>query len=271
MLWRRASGAARKYKNMEIKDKNMNTENQKNIIYIIGIGPGNNETMTGQAIRAIEESDTIVGYPVYLKLIEGLTEGKEIISTPMKQEVIRCRMAFEEAAKNKTVSIISSGDAGIYGMASLMFELLPEYPGTEIMVISGITAATSGAAVLGAPLSGDFAVISMSDLLTPFEIIEKRLKLTAEADMVIVLYNPSSHRRKDYLKKACEIIKDFVPEDRACGYVRNIGREGEEATVLTFKELHDAEVDMFTTVFIGNSASFIREGKMITKRGYSCN
>ena len=241
----------------------------KNTIYIIGIGPGDISMMTGEAIEAIKASDTIVGYPVYLKLVEELTAGKELIATPMKQEVERCRMAYEEAAKGKKVAVISSGDAGIYGMASLMYELLPEHPGSELKVIAGITAANSGAAVLGAPLSGDFTVISMSDLLTPFELIEKRLKAAAEADMVIVLYNPASHKRKDYLKKACEIVGDIIPSDRACGYVKNIGREGEEPVALTFSELREAEVDMFTTVYIGNSNSFIQDGRMITRRGYN--
>ncbi|SEG05298.1 precorrin-3B C17-methyltransferase [Eubacterium ruminantium] len=242
---------------------------RNNIIYIVGIGPGNVSMMTEQAVHALEECDTVVGYPVYLKLVEELTEGKNIISTPMKREVERCRIAYEEAVKGKRVAVISSGDAGIYGMASLMYELLPEYPGVELYVVAGITAANSGAAVLGAPLSGDFAVISMSDLLTPFELIEKRLRCAAEADMVIVLYNPASHTRKDYLKRACDIVRDFIPDDRACGYVKNIGREGEEAVTLSFAELASAEVDMFTTVYIGNSRSFINNNNMVTKRGYS--
>ena len=247
----------------------MSELSNNNIIYVVGIGPGDVSMMTGEALEALRTSDTIIGYPVYLKLVEELTEGKELISTPMKQEVERCRIAYEEAQRGKKVAVVSSGDAGIYGMASLMYELLPEYPGIGLSVVAGITAANSGAAVLGAPLSGDFAVISMSDLLTPFELIERRLRAAAGADMVIVLYNPSSHKRKDYLAKACEIIQDKVPADRACGYVKNIGREGQEAVALSFSELHDAEVDMFTTVYIGNSMSYVDDGKMITRRGYS--
>ena len=246
----------------------MSGNDDKNIIYIVGIGPGDISMMTGEVVDTIKECDAIVGYPGYLRLIESLTEGKELISTPMKQEIERCRIAYEEAGKGKKVAVVSSGDAGIYGMASLMYELLPEYPGTELYVMAGITAANSGAAVLGAPLSGDFAVISMSDLLTPFELIERRLRAAAGADMVIVLYNPSSHKRKDYLAKACEIIQDIVPADRACGYVKNIGREGQEAVALSFGELRVTEVDMFTTVYIGNSMSYIEGGKMITRRGY---
>ena len=243
-------------------------QNKKSLINIVGIGPGNVTMMTEEAAAAVKGSDTIVGYPVYLKLIEELTDGKKLISTPMKREVERCRMAFEEAEKGNTVAVVSSGDAGVYGMASLMYELLPEYPGVQLNVVAGITAANSGAAVLGAPLSGDFAVISMSDLLTPFEVIEKRLRLAAEADMVIVLYNPASHKRKDYLKKACDLISDVIPPDRACGYVKNIGREGQNAVVTTFDKLSSADVDMFTTVYIGNSMSYINDGRMITRRGY---
>ena len=248
--------------------RNMSQDKELNLINVVGIGPGNISMMSYDAVEVIKGSDTIVGYPVYLKLVEELTCGKEIISTPMKQEVERCRIAFEEAEKGRKVAVISSGDAGIYGMASLMYELLPEHPSCEIRIVAGITAANSGAAVLGAPLSVDFAVISMSDLLTPFELIEKRLKAAASSDMVIVLYNPSSHKRKDYLARACELIKEYIPSGRACGYVKNIGREGQEAVTLTFDELSHTEVDMFTTVYIGNSQSYIENRKMITRRGY---
>ena len=165
--------------------------------------------------------------------------------------------------------MVCSGDAGIYGMASLLFELGKEEPETELEVIPGITAASSGAAVLGAPLNHDFCVISLSDLLTPWERIEKRLIAAAMGDFAMAVYNPSSHKRADYLQKACDILmNNGVEAERACGYVENIGREGTKTHTCTIRELRDCTVNMFTTVFIGNSQSEIVNGKLITKRGY---
>ncbi len=240
----------------------------KRKIYIVGMGPGEEAMMTGQAIRALEESDVIVGYPVYLKLLGERFRGKEFLSTPMKQEVRRCRMAYGKALEGKKVSLVCSGDAGIYGLASLMYELLPEYPACELCVIPGVTAALSGAAFLGAPLNHDFCTISLSDLLTPWEQIEKRLLAAADGDFAIALYNPSSHKRVDYLQKACDILLRTVEAGRACGYVENAGREGTKVGVCTLKELRGMKVTMFTTVFIGNSQSVLLDGKLITKRGY---
>ena len=210
----------------------------------------------------------IVGYHVYLDLLGERFSGKEFLTTPMKQETKRCRMCFEEAQKGKTVSMICSGDAGIYGMASLMYEVGKAYPETPITVVPGITAASSGAAVLGAPLNHDFCVISLSDLLTPWEKIEKRLRAAAEGDFAIAIYNPSSHKRQDYLKRACDILLERIEPERACGYVENIGREETRAVICTLKELRDAKVNMFTTVFVGNSGSEMINGKLVTKRGY---
>jgi precorrin-3B C17-methyltransferase len=240
----------------------------KNKLYVVGIGPGIEEMMTGEAIDALEQADVIVGYTVYLKLLGERFQGKEMLSTPMKQEVERCRLAFEEAMKGKNVALICSGDAGIYGMASLMYEIGNNYPEIELHIIAGVTAANSGAAVLGAPLNHDFCVISLSDLLTPWEKIEKRLTAAAQGDFAISIYNPSSHKRKDYLQKACDILLRYIEGDRACGYVENIGREGTKAVTCTLAELRNAQVNMFTTVFIGNSESEIINGKLITKRGY---
>ncbi|SHJ59062.1 precorrin-3B C(17)-methyltransferase [Hespellia stercorisuis] len=241
----------------------------KHKIFVVGMGPGKENMMTPQAMEVLEASDTIIGYPVYLNLLGEHFREKELLSTPMRQEVERCRMCFEEAGKGKTVSMICSGDAGIYGMASLMYEIGREYPEAELQVIPGITAANSGAAVLGAPLNHDFCVISLSDLLTPWERIEKRLAAAADGDFAIAIYNPSSHKRADYLKRACDILLDHgVEETRACGYVENIGREGTACEVCTIRELRDRTVNMFTTVFIGNSQSEIIDGKLITKRGY---
>ncbi len=240
----------------------------KNRIYIIGIGPGKEEMMTMEALQALEKSDVIIGYTVYVKLLGERFAGKKMMTTPMRQETERCKLCFEEAARGKQVALICSGDAGIYGLASLMYEIGRDYPETELMVISGITAASSGAAVLGAPLNHDFCVISLSDLLTPWEKIERRLLAAAEGDFAIAIYNPSSHRRKDHLTRACDILLRVIEGERPCGYVENIGREGTRAATCTLKELRETQVNMFTTVFIGNSGSEIINGKLVTKRGY---
>lgn len=240
----------------------------KHKIYIVGIGPGKEEMMTAQALRALKECDVIVGYTVYLELLGERFAGKELLSTPMKKEIERCHLCFEEAGKGKKTAMVCSGDAGIYGMASLMYEIGENYPDCELVVIPGITAASSGAACLGAPLNHDFCVISLSDLLTPWERIEMRLRAAAMGDFAIALYNPSSRKRADYLKRACDILLETVEGERPCGYVENIGRAGEQMMTCTLKELREAQVNMFTTVFIGNSQSRIIDGKLITKRGY---
>ena len=240
----------------------------KNKIYVVGMGPGKEEMMTGEALSVLERADVIIGYTVYLKLLGERFQEKELLSTPMRQETERCQLAFEEAKKGKKVALICSGDAGIYGMASLMYEIGKSYPDIEIAVIPGITAASSGAAVLGAPLNHDFCVISLSDLLTPWEKIEKRLIAAAEGDFAMAIYNPSSHKRKDYLMRACDILLRVIEGDRPCGYVENIGREGTRAVTCTLKELRETQVNMFTTVFIGNSGSELVNEKLITKRGY---
>lgn len=238
-------------------------------IAVVGMGPGMESMMTQQALQALDEADVIVGYTVYLDLLGDRFEGKEFLSTPMKQEAERCRMAFAEAAKGKSVAMVCSGDAGIYGMASLMFEIKEELSAdAAIEIIPGITAASSGAAVLGAPLNHDFCVISLSDLLTPWELIEKRLRAAAEGDFAVAIYNPSSKKRHDYLQKACDILLETAEPERACGYVRSIGRDGEEYHTCSLAELRNTSVDMFTTVFIGNSQSRIIDGRLVTPRGY---
>lgn len=240
----------------------------RKVIYVCGIGPGAEEQMTTEVRNILKECDVIIGYSVYLDLLPEEVKDKELISTPMKKEEERCRIAFEEALKGKKVAFVCSGDSGIYGMASLMYELSDEYPETDIRIIPGITAASSGAAVLGAPINHDFCVISLSDLLTPWEVIEKRLRAAAQGDFAIVIYNPSSHKRKDHLNKACTILLEYLKPDTACGYVRNIGREGCMCETCTLTELKDKEVDMFTTVFVGNSTSEIFGNKLVTPRGY---
>ena len=239
-----------------------------NKLYVVGIGPGEYEQMTLKAIHALEKSDVIIGYTVYVELVKEHFPGKEFMTTPMKKEVDRCVLAFEEAQKGKTVSMICSGDAGVYGMSGLMYEVGVNYPEVELEVIPGVTAATGGAAVLGAPLIHDFCLISLSDLLTPWEKIEARLLGASQADFVICLYNPSSKKRHDYLQKACDLMMKYKSEDTVCGIVSQIGREGESYQVMTLKELRDTQVDMFTTVWVGNSQTKVVRGKMVTPRGY---
>lgn len=239
-----------------------------NKIYVVGIGPGEYEQMSIKAANVLKSCDTIIGYTVYVDLVKEHFADKEFMTTPMKKEVDRCVLAFDEAMKGKIVAMICSGDAGVYGMSGLMYEIGEKYPEVEIEVVCGVTAAIGGAGVLGAPLIHDFAVISLSDLLTPWEKIEKRLLCAAEADFSIVLYNPSSRKRHDYLQKACDLMLKYKSPETVCGTVINIGREGEKGTVMTLKELRDTKVDMFTTVFIGNSQTKNVNGKMVTPRGY---
>ena len=237
-------------------------------LYIVGIGPGGRDGMTLEAAQALQHSDCIVGYHVYTELVHDDYPDKEYYTTPMKKEVDRCRQALALADQGKTVSLICSGDAGVYGMSGLVYQLQEEYPHVRIQVVAGVTAALAGAAVLGAPLIHDFALISLSDLLTPWEKIEKRLRLAAEADFVIVLYNPSSKKRYDYLQKACDLILRHQSPDTVCGLVEQIGREGERAKVLTLQQLRDEQVNMFTTGVMGNSQTRVVDGRMVTPRGY---
>lgn len=237
-------------------------------IYVIGIGPSGEDEMTLRAVRALQSCNCVAGYNLYLDLIENLIDGKERIQTGMMKEVDRCTAARDAALAGKTVAVVSSGDAGIYGMASLMFEVCENYPEIEIEVIAGITAACSGGAVLGSPLTCDFAVVSLSDLLTPWEVIEKRVKSAASGDLAIVLYNPASKKRVDHLQRACDMILQFQPPETICGIVKNIGRDGQQYELTTLGKLRDTQVDMLTTVFIGNSRTKIISGKMVTPRGY---
>lgn len=237
------------------------------MIYVVGLGPGSLGQMTADALEAMERSDVIVGYEAYVSLVRDRFPGKEFLSTPMRREAERCRMALE-AGRERTVSMVCSGDAGVYGMAGLMLELAGEHGSPEIEVVPGVTAACSGAAMLGAPLIHDFAVISLSDLLTPWETIERRLDAAGRADFCICLYNPSSKKRADYLRKACDILLHTRNPENAAGLVRNIGRPGQSASVMTLVQLREAETDMFTTVFVGNRQTKLINGKMVTPRGY---
>ena len=242
-------------------------------IYVTGLGPGAKDQMTIHAKKVLEHCPVIIGYTVYIDLIRDQFPDKQYLSTPMRREADRCRMAFEEAEKGQDVAMVCSGDAGVYGMAGLICEIGKEYPEIGIEIVPGITAASGGAAVLGAPLMHDFAVISLSDLLTPWVKIENRLRAAAQADFAVCIYNPSSKKRADYLARACRILLEYLPEDTVCGAVKNIGREGETSVILSLGKLLEYEADMFTTVFIGNSqtkAIPTAGGKlwMVTPRGY---
>ncbi|MEE0776571.1 MAG: precorrin-3B C(17)-methyltransferase [Bacillota bacterium] len=235
--------------------------------YVIGIGPGAPEQMTVRAKEALEDADIIAGYGTYIDLVKPLFPEKEYLQNGMTGEVKRCQMALEKAKEGKTVAMISSGDSGIYGMAGLVLELAQGLD-LDIETVPGITAAASGASLLGAPLMHDFAVISLSDRLTEWDLIVKRLNNAAEADFIIVLYNPRSKGRPDHIAKARDIFLQHKAESTPVGIVKNIGRDGETVILTTLGEMNIEDVDMFSTVFIGNRQTYIKDGKMITPRGY---
>ncbi|MGN0625794.1 MAG: precorrin-3B C(17)-methyltransferase [Oscillospiraceae bacterium] len=239
-----------------------------NKVIVVGIGPGNNANMTIGADQALKKADVIIGYHVYVDLIKEWYPDKVFMTTSMTQEVKRCQMALDMAMQGKTVAMVCSGDSGIYGMASLIYELRGENIVPEVEIIPGLTAACSGSALLGAPLTHDFAVISLSDRLTPWSKIEKRLEAAAIADLSIVLYNPVSRGRPDHLLRACDILLRHLPSTRICGIAQRIGRDGENRRIMTLGELRNAEADMFCTVFIGNSMTKIIAKNMVTPRGY---
>ena len=239
------------------------------IVFVVGLGPGGASFLTAQAQSALQQAEVLCGYTVYLDLVRPLFPEKETYATGMTKELDRCRWALETARAGRAVALVCSGDAGVYGMASPLLELALGYPDVTVEVVPGLTAALSGGAVLGAPLAHDFCVISLSDRLTPWEVIEKRLACAAQGDFALALYNPSSKGRPDYLQRAVKILRaNGKPADTVCGIVRNIGREGQEKRVLTLAELEKTQVDMFTTVFIGNAATRELAGRMVTPRGY---
>ena len=240
-----------------------------NLVYVVGLGPGNARFLTAQAQAALQSADVLCGYTVYIDLVRPLYPDKEVYTTGMTKEIDRCRWALETAQSGKTVALVCSGDAGVYGMASPLLELAQSYPAVTVEIVPGLTAALSGGAVLGAPLAHDFCVISLSDRLTPWAVIEKRLACAAAGDFSIALYNPSSRGRADYLQKAVRILlASGKDRQTVCGIVRSIGRAGETARLLPLAELENTPVDMFTTVFIGNAATRVLGGKMVTPRGY---
>jgi len=241
-------------------------------LYIVGIGPGALDHLTRKAYNAITQSQVIVGYKTYIGLISGLVSGKDIIASGMTQEVDRVRLAIEKALEGKTVCLISSGDAGIYGMAGIALEFLSskEARNLEIEIVPGIMAATACASLLGAPLAHDFAVISLSDLLTDKRKIVERLKLAAKADFVIALYNPASIKRKELLREAWKILIKYKSPKTPVGIVKNAYRPGERIRITTLQDAPSVkDIDMFTTIIVGNSETCIKNGFMVTPRGYS--
>ena len=241
----------------------------RKLVSVVGLGPGNAQFLTAQAQAALQNADVLCGYTVYIDLVRPHYPEKEVYTTGMTREIDRCRWALETAQFGKAVALVCSGDAGVYGMASPLLELAGAYPDVEVEIVPGLTAALSGAAVLGAPLAHDFCVISLSDRLTPWEVIEKRLACAAAGDFCVALYNPSSKGRADYLAKAVRILRaNGKADETLCGVVRSIGREGQSSCLLTLAELEQTAVDMFTTVFVGNAATQNLRGKMVTPRGY---
>ncbi|MDD6827380.1 MAG: precorrin-3B C(17)-methyltransferase [Oscillospiraceae bacterium] len=242
------------------------------IIYVVGFGPGDKQFMTMQAVEIIEQADLIVGYTTYTDILKAQFPDKKYLSTPMRKETDRCRLAVEKALEGNTVAMVSSGDSGIYGMAGIMLEITDEMQAdVEIVTVPGITAASTAASVLGAPLMHDLSLISLSDLMTPLELIFKRVDAAASADFVISLYNPKSRKRVDYLEKAADIIMKYRDKGTPVGIVRNAGRPDQKAWLTTLSELKNEPVDMFCVVIIGNSQTYVKNNRMITPRGYKIN
>ena len=240
------------------------------MIYVIGIGPGCRDLMTQEAISAMEDAEVIVGYKTYIKLVEDFIKDKEVVQNGMRKEVDRCQDAIDIAKTGKKVAVISSGDAGIYGMAGLILELITKQElDIPVKVVPGVTASIGAAAVLGAPIMHDFCHISLSDLMTPWEVIEKRLRLAAEADFVICLYNPRSKGRSEHLANAFKIMGEFKDGSTPVGIVKDVGREDQEKFICTFDTMDFERVDMTTMVIIGNKSTYIHDNLMITPRGYT--
>ncbi len=234
-------------------------------LYVVGIGPGGRQDMTFKAVDVIKKSQAIVGYTPYIEYLEELTEGKELFSTGMRGEIERCKKAIQLVESGKDTVIVSTGDAGLYGMAGPILELSGKI---QVEVIPGVTAAFSAAAELGAPVMHDYASISLSDLLTPWEVILKRVEKSAEADFVIQIYNPRSKGRKDHLNRVVNIILKHRKPKTPVGIVKNSGRDGKEITITTLDNIDYEKIDMLTVLIVGNSNTYIKDGKIITPRGY---
>lgn len=240
------------------------------MIYVVGIGPGKKDYMTFEAVATIVRCDVVVGYRTYIDLIRDLLDGKILVENGMRQEIDRARAALDLSKKGHNVAVISGGDSGVYGMAGLVYELNSrEEWNQDIRIIQGVTSSISAAAQLGAPLMNDFCHISLSDLMTPMDQIEKRIRLAAQADFVICLYNPKSKGRPGHLRLAFDIMREYKSKDTPVGIVKNAGRDNMEKYVMTFENMDYDICDMSTMVIIGNKESYIERDTIITSRGYS--
>lgn len=241
--------------------------NKNGKIYVVGIGPGKKGDMTFRAYEAMEKSDVIVGYKTYTDLVKEYYPNKEIVSSSMMKEVDRCTDVLKMAKDGKNVALISSGDAGVYGMAGIMLEIADDK--IEVEVIPGVTATNAAAAITGAPVMHDYVTISLSNLLTDWELIKERLELAAQGDFVVSIYNPKSRGRITQIEEAQKIMLKYKPKMTPVAIVRNARRENEEYVVTTLEEMTKNEIDMLTIVIIGNSNTYVKNGKIITPRGYS--
>ncbi|MEE1312653.1 MAG: precorrin-3B C(17)-methyltransferase [Lachnospiraceae bacterium] len=236
---------------------------------VVGFGPGGYEDMTNRAVKAIKEAEIVIGYTTYIELLKPLFPQKEYLATPMMQEVKRCEIAVELAEEHERIAMVSSGDSGIYGMAGIVMEVAQKNQSDiTIDVVPGITAASAAASILGAPLMHDFSVISLSDLMTPLDLIMKRVECAGMSDMIVCLYNPKSKKRKTHVEQAADLLMKYRDETTPVGVVRHAGREEESSYLTTLGELKDMPLDMFCVVIVGNSTTYIANGKMITPRGY---
>ncbi len=239
------------------------------MIYVVGIGPGNKEYMTLEALETIKKCDIIIGYKTYIGLIEDLLAGKTVLENGMRQEVDRCKKTLDLSAQGHRVALISGGDSGVYAMAGLVYELNSKLDKREeIRVVQGVTSSISAAASLGAPLMHDFCQISLSDLMTDWSLIEKRLELASMADFVICIYNPKSKGRPNHLKRAFEIMQAYKPATTPVGIVKNAGRTNEEKYIKTLESMDFEVCDMSTMIIVGNKETYIDGDKIITPRGY---
>jgi precorrin-3B C17-methyltransferase len=244
---------------------------KKHIIYALGMGPGNINLLTPAAEQILKECDTIVGYTSYLNHFSKLFNGKTIISNGMRGEVERCKLALDATIKGEKVAVISSGDAGVYGMAGLLLELTQkeQYSSISVEVIPGITAANAAAAVFGAPLMNDYAVISLSNLMTPDDIILKRLKGVAAAGLVCVLYNPASKKRRELIEKCISIFSEHRNPETLIGIIKQATKKEQETTIVKIKDFPFNDINMNTLIIIGNDQTVLKNGKLYTLRGYS--
>ena len=241
------------------------------MVFVVGVGPGERALLTPQAAQAIHSAEVVIGYTGYFAWVEDLVQGKECLALPLGQEMERARLALDHARRGRRVAVISSGDAGIYGMASAVLEMLEsieESVRPEIVVAPGVSALNGAAAILGAPLGHDFAAVSLSDLLTPWRIIEKRLAAVAEADFVLALFNPKSQRRDWQLARAREILLTHRLGATPVGIVHNASRPGQSVRLTTLQGMSVAEIDMFSIVIVGNSTSRFVGNFLLTPRGY---